>query len=91
MVEAEKFALSGEAAGTKDPVTTRFMDKQEIAFIVDVEKLGPRSNLYLTIRTEIGRITLNAGRIIRTTRREEGFFFDLLTQLESQLPKLPSK
>jgi hypothetical protein len=91
MTEAEKFALNGEAAGTKDPITTRFTDKQESAFIIDVEKLGPQSRLFFTLKTEIGRITLNAGRIIRSTRREEGFFFDLLSRVESVLPKLPAQ
>jgi len=91
MTEAEKFALSGEAAGTRESITTRFTDKQESAFIIDVEKLGPQSTLFFTLKTEIGRITLNAGRIIRSTRREEGFFFDLLSRLEGALPKLPAK
>jgi hypothetical protein len=91
MTEAEKFALDGEAAGTKDPITTRFTDKHESAFIVDVEKLGPQSRLFITLNTEIGRITLNAGRIIRSTKREEGFFFDLLSRLESVLPKPPAQ
>jgi hypothetical protein len=91
MFEAEKFALNGEAAGTKDSITTRFTDRQESAFIVDVEKLGTQSRLFFTLKTEIGRITLNAGKIIRTTRREEGFFFDLLLRLESVLPKLPGQ
>lgn len=89
MVEAEKLALSGEATGTTEPVTTRFMDRRESAFIVDVEKVGAQSKLFLTLKTEIGRMTTEAGRIVRTTRREEGFFFDLLAQLESLLPKLP--
>jgi len=90
MTEAEKFALSSEAVGTKDPITTRFADKAEKAFIVDVEKLGNQSTLFLTVKTEIGRVTVNAGRVVRSTRREEGFFFDLLTRLESILPKLPA-
>jgi len=89
MVEAEKFALAGEPAGTKDAGTTRFMDKQEPAFIVDVQKSANQSLLFLTLKTEIGRMTWEAGKIIRSTRREEGFFFDLLTKLESILPKLP--
>ena len=89
LTEAEKFASNGEAAGTRDPITTRFMDKQERAFTVDVEKLGTQSRLFFTFKTEIGRITVNAGRIVRSTGREEGFFFDLLTRLESVLPKLP--
>lgn len=88
---AEKLALSDEAIGTKEPVTTRFMDKQEKAFIVDVEKLGIQSKLYLTIKTEIGHMTVEAGRISRSTRREEGFFFDLLSRLEAVLPKLPAQ
>jgi hypothetical protein len=91
MTEAEKFALSGEAVGSKDPVTTRFTDKQESAFIVDVEKLGNLSTLFLTLKTEGGRMTAQAGKIIRSNGREEGFFFDLLSRLDSFLPKLPAQ
>ena len=90
MVEADKFALTEEAVGTKGSITTRFTDKHERAFIVDVEKAGNQSQLFLTITTEIGSMTMQAGRIIRSTRREEGFFFDLLSRLESLLPKLPA-
>jgi hypothetical protein len=90
MVEAEKFAFSEEAVGTKEPITTRFTDKLERAFIVDVEKAGNQSQLFLTITTEAGRMTMQAGRIMRGTRREEGFFFGLLSRLESLLPKLPA-
>lgn len=89
MVEADKFALTGEAVGTNEPITTRFADKQEHAFTVDVQKSANQSLLYLTVKTEIGRVTWDAGRIIRSTRREEGFFFELLSRLESTLPKLP--
>ena len=73
--------------GAKDPITTRFMDKQERAFIIDVQKAGNQSVLFLTLETELGRMTVEAGRAIRATRREEGFFFDLLSRLESTLPK----
>jgi hypothetical protein len=91
MTEAEKFALNDEAVGTKDPATTRFTDKQENAFIIDVQKVGNQSDLFLTLNTDIGRMTVNAGKIIRSNRREGGFFFDLLSRLESVLPKLPAK
>ena len=87
MVEAQKIALSGEAVGAKTPITTRFSDKHERAFIVDVEKAANQSQLFLTLKTEQGRRTWNAGKIIRSTRREDGFFFKLLTHLESVLPK----
>ena len=89
MTEAEKFALSAEAVGGKEPVTTRFMDKQENAFIVDVEKAGNLSRLFLTLKTEIGRMTVDAGKIVRSSKREEGLFFDMLSRLESLLPKAP--
>lgn len=91
MVEAEKFALTAEAVSPKDPITTRFTDKRERAFIVDVQKIGNQSLLFLTLRTEQGRLTVDVGRIIRSTRREEGLFFDLLSRLESVLPKAPAQ
>jgi len=87
MIEAEKFALSEEAVGAKEPIITRFADKKDKAFVVDVEKLGTQSRLLMTVNSEIGRMTADAGRINRSTRREEGFFFDLLSRLESVLPK----
>ena len=90
MTEAEKFALSEESVGAKAPIITRFADKQEQAFVIDVEKLGNQSRLFVTINSEIGRMTADAGRINRSIRREEGFFFDLLKRLESMLPKGPS-
>ena len=91
MAEAQKFALSEESVGAKEPVITRFADKQEQAFVIDVEKLGNQSRLFLTISSEIGRLTADAGRINRGVRREEGFFFDLLSRLQSMLPKLPAR
>ncbi|HWN98041.1 MAG TPA: hypothetical protein VNS63_02120 [Blastocatellia bacterium] len=86
MLEAEKFALSEEGV-SKEPITTRFMDKGERAFIIDVQKVGNQSLLFLTLKTEIGRVTVNAGKINRSIRRKEGFFFDLLAELQSVLPK----
>ncbi|MEK6406209.1 MAG: hypothetical protein AABN34_04520 [Acidobacteriota bacterium] len=91
MVEAQKFAMTSESAGVKEAITTRFMDKEEKSFIVDVQKNGTESRLFLTLKTELGRLTLEAGRTNRGTRREEGFFFDLLGRLESILPKHPAK
>ena len=87
MVEAERFAMTGEAVGAKEPITTRFMDKQEPAFVVDVQKDGNQSRLFLTLKTEIGSMTWEAGKIIRSTKREDGIFFGLLSRLESTLLK----
>ena len=91
MVEAEKFGMTSEAAGTNEPLTTRFADKNQPAFIVDVQKLGNQSKLFFTMETEIGRLTVEAGKIARATRHEDGFFFDLLSRLESALPKQPAQ
>ena len=91
MVEGEKFALSEEGVNVKEPVTTRFADKYEQSFIVDVQKIGNQSVLYLTLNTALGRMTVDAGKFFRSTRRKEGFFFDLLSRLESLLPKLPAQ
>jgi hypothetical protein len=91
MIEAEKFALNGDAVGTKEAITTRFMDQHQRALMVDVEKLGNQSRLFITLATETGRLSAEAGRVIRSSRREEGFFFDLLSRLESILPKAPVK
>lgn len=91
MTEAGKFALSEEAVGSAQAITTRFADKHDGAFIVDVEKLGNQSRLFLTVKSEIGRMTVEAGKTVRSTRREYGFFFDLLTRLETELRSGPSK
>ena len=94
MVSAMKFAMTEEASGTKEPITTRFADKQEAAFAVDVQKVGTQSLLFFTLKTEIGQITWTAGRTNRSTKREDGFFFGLLARLDSELSKVsdrPSK
>jgi hypothetical protein len=91
LLEAEKFAFSEEGIGTKEPLTTRFQDGKEQAVTVDVEKFGNLSRLYLTLTVDASSQTAEAGRIIRTTRRESGFFFELLSRLEAMLPKPPAK
>jgi hypothetical protein len=87
MLEAEKFALTQEAAGTDKPNTIRFYDKQENSFLIDVQKLGNRSQLFLTLETELGRLTVNAGAINRSTKKEEGFYFTLLDRIEAEISK----
>jgi hypothetical protein len=88
MLEAEKFALTQESAGIDKPNTIRFYDKQEKAFLVDVQKLGNRSQFFFTLETEIGRLTVNAGAINRSSKKEEGFFFTLLDKVEAEITKL---
>jgi hypothetical protein len=47
MNEAAKFAVTTEGVGAKEPITTRFMDKQEPVFVVDVQKDGAQSLFFL--------------------------------------------
>lgn len=89
--EAEKFALSEEGNGTNEPLTTRFQDNKEQGFTVDVEKFRNLSRLYLTLTVDATSQTAEAGRINRTTRRESGFFFELVSRLEAMFPKPPAK
>jgi len=60
MLESEKFALNEEGVNAKEPITTRFEDKYEHSFIVDVQKTGNESVLYLTLNTALGRMTVDA-------------------------------
>jgi hypothetical protein len=91
LLEAEKFALNEESVGTNEPVTTRFLDKNEQGFSVDVEKYRNQSRLFLNLTADANSQTAEAGRVNRSTRREVGFFFDLASRLESMFPKQPPK
>ena len=87
LLEAKKFAFSDEAVGKDDAVTTRFSNKEERAFAIDVSKQGPQSRFFVSIKTLLGQITVNAGAISRTDKREEGLFFDILNRVQSQIAK----
>jgi hypothetical protein len=91
LLEAEKFALNEEGVGAKEPLTTRFQDNREPGFIVDVEKARNQSRLFLTLTIDGNSQTAESGRVIRSSRREVGFFFDLLSRLESMFPKQPPR
>ena len=83
LLEAEKFALNDEAVGATEPFTTRFQDKKESGFAVDVEKFRNQSRLFLSLTSDGSSQTAEAGRINRSTKREAGFIFELLSQLEA--------
>jgi hypothetical protein len=65
MVEAGKFARTDESVGTKKPVITRFYDKKEPAFLVDVAKLRDHSQFFVTIKSLTGHLTVDAGTLRR--------------------------
>jgi hypothetical protein len=85
MVEARTFALTDEGVGTTRGVITRFSDKQEASFIVDVEKAGRQSLIYVTVKSITGkRLTVPAGSINRGAKPpdEKGFFFQMLERMK---------
>lgn len=86
MNEAKTFAFSEEAVGKGEPITTRFSSARARGFVVDVSKLDNQSQFYITLKTPSGLITVDAGAIRRNEKKGEGFFFDILARVESQVP-----
>jgi hypothetical protein len=87
MVEAKNFAETNEAVGTRAaPKTTRFVDKNEKAFIVDVTKIGEESRLYLTMKCMSGVITIDGGVIPRNKKTYAPPLFEsILSRVHSSL------
>jgi hypothetical protein len=87
LAEAKKFALTEEAVGMSEPLTTRFFDNQERGLVIDVMKLKSDSYFFVTLKSKIGRLTVEAGNINRGNKAEEGFFSDMLSRVESELSR----
>lgn len=84
MVEAEKFAKTNEAAGAADaPKVTRFVDKKEPSFIIDVEKAGLQSRFYVTLNCLGGHITVDAGAIKRDGKDHDTLFSKILSRIQA--------
>jgi hypothetical protein len=82
--EAKKFAESDEAVGAPgSPKTTRFVDKDEKSFIVDVEKVGLESHFYVTLQTLQGTLTMDAGVIKRGSKKNAPLFYAMLTRVQA--------
>lgn len=87
MVEAEKFALNNQGVGTSKPVVTRFFDKQEPSFFVDVAKQGNESQFFLTVKSFDDQLTVDTGKIKRSTPAAKVFFHEILKQIKDAKPK----
>lgn len=85
LIEAQKFALNEEAVGTDEPKTTRIASESEPALVVDVVKLNDQSQLFITLTTEVGQLTIEAGTVLRGSKREQGAYFTLLSRMRSLL------
>lgn len=87
MIEAEKFAKTNEAAGAADaPTVTRFVDKKEPSFIVDVEKAGIQSKFYVTLDCLNGHLTVDAGTIKRDGKDHQTLFSNILSRIQALKP-----
>jgi len=87
LLEAKKFAFTDEALGKDEPITTRFSNKEERAFTIDVSKRGNQSQFFVTIKTLIGQMTVEAGVVSRTDKKEEGLMFDMLKRVQMMIAK----
>ena len=90
MTEAQKFAKTEESADKFKPVITRFADKQEPTFMVDVEKKGDQSRFYVTIRAVGGaKLTVDMGALKRSDVDskpfESGLYFKLLERIRAAI------
>lgn len=83
LVEAKNFAFTEEAVGTNKPSYTRFFDKKEPSFIVDVGKFRDQSQFFLTIKGLTGRITVEVGTIKRSEKESRALLFDILTRVQA--------
>ncbi|HJQ26721.1 MAG TPA: hypothetical protein VKA60_22585 [Blastocatellia bacterium] len=88
LVAAKTFALNEEEVGpVNKPKVTRFMDKHEKSFIIDVAKGGDKSHFYLTIESLFGRLTVDAGIIKRGVKKPneeepEPLYYKIITRVQ---------
>ncbi len=87
LLEARKFAFTEEAVGKDEPITTRFSNKDERAFTIDVSKRGNQSQFFVTIKTLIGSMTVDAGAVNRSDKKEEGLLFEMLKRVEVMIAR----
>ena len=87
LLEAKKFAFTEEAVGKDEPVITRFSNKEERAFKIDVSKRGNQSQFFVTIKTLIGQMTVDAGTVNRSDKKEEGLMFDMLKRVQLMISR----
>jgi hypothetical protein len=93
---AKEFALTAEEAGTaSQPKVTRFIDKHETAFFIDVQKAGNVSHFFVTIKSLFGVLTIDAGAIKRVSKpgekeEPEPLFYKIMTRVQQALAANPT-
>jgi hypothetical protein len=93
LLAAKEFAQTDEAVGNNTPIITRLMDQHEWSLFVDVSKQGDRSRFYVTLITTTGKLTAEAGEIIRGNKQEsKTLFADILSKVQEAKARLkPSR
>ena len=86
LIEAQKFAMNEEEVGHQEPMTTRIASESEPALAVDVTKLDDQSQIFITLTSEVGQLTIEAGTVQRRSQHAQGVFFTLLSRMQSLLP-----
>ena len=82
--EATTFAKTEEGVGRGKPVTTRFYDRKETSFIVDVSKTDSHSQFFITISGMTGPGTFEAGLLKRSDKEPKKLMIsDLLTAIKN--------
>jgi hypothetical protein len=85
---AKQFALTEEEAGTASrPKVTRFTDKHETAFLIDVQKTAVESHFFVTMQSLFGTLTIDAGAIKRVVKKgeeeaPEPLFYKIITRVQ---------
>jgi hypothetical protein len=79
--EATKFALNEEQVGRVKPIITRFSDKNDPTFLVDVSKVGKQTQFFLTMKSATGRLTLDAGTITRGDPNAKTLLYDMIARV----------
>ena len=83
LAAAKDFALSDEAVGKSAPIITRLMDQHEWSLFVDVSKVNDRSKIYVTLITPSGKLTVEAGEIVRGSKKEQtAMLFKMISQVQ---------
>jgi hypothetical protein len=97
LLAGKAFALNEEEVGpVSKPKVTRFMDKHEKAFIIDVQKAGDKSHFFLTIESLFGRLTLDAGIIKRGVKKPgeqedpEPLYYKIITRVQEAKTASPT-
>jgi hypothetical protein len=90
LIEAGKFAETDESVGGAKALITRFQDRNDSAFIVDVAKRGLESRFYVTVSIYgTQRLTIDAGAIKRgpktkpnEEKQPEPLFFEIVSRVQ---------